>query len=162
MTPAFLRALLRTLQWEGYESDDPHDPGGFTRYGISQRAHPGVDVRALTLDGAAEIYWHDYWDELQLDDLTPGAAAAMFDAAVNLGPQQATRLAQRAVNALGGGLVVDGRWGPATAAGVRAQGDRFAIALAGVRAAHYVGLAERHPRFRRYLVGWLRRSFDLP
>jgi lysozyme family protein len=40
---------------DGYVND-PQDPGGETRYGISKRFHPKVDIKALTKDQASGIY----------------------------------------------------------------------------------------------------------
>jgi lysozyme family protein len=60
--PGFERALAFTLRWEGGLSQDPDDPGGTTKYGISARAHPEVDVRNLTLEDAKEIYRKEYWE----------------------------------------------------------------------------------------------------
>ena len=40
---------------------DPHDPGGETKYGISKRAYPELDIKALSLADALGIYYRDYW-----------------------------------------------------------------------------------------------------
>ena len=62
MTDAFDRCLSVTLGHEGSDTitDDPRDPGGLTRWGISAAAHPGVDIRNLTRELAAEIYRTSY------------------------------------------------------------------------------------------------------
>lgn len=52
----FQRAVTWILKAEGGESNDPADPGGLTKYGISQRAHPTVNISALTENDAIEIY----------------------------------------------------------------------------------------------------------
>ena len=39
---------------------DPDDPGGTTKYGISQRAHKDVDIENLTYDQAVNIYNEHY------------------------------------------------------------------------------------------------------
>ena len=41
----FERAIDKTLAWEGGYVNDPKDPGGETKYGISKRAHPDVDIK---------------------------------------------------------------------------------------------------------------------
>ena len=41
----FERAIDKTLAWEGGYVNDPKDPGGETKYGISKRAHPDVDTK---------------------------------------------------------------------------------------------------------------------
>ena len=67
----FDHALSIVLGHEGNDTltDDPKDPGGLTRWGISQIAHPSVDVRHLTREGAAAIYRAEYWEPLQCDEM---------------------------------------------------------------------------------------------
>lgn len=45
---------------DGYVND-PNDPGGETKYGISKRAYPNEDIKNLTLARALELYYRDYW-----------------------------------------------------------------------------------------------------
>ena len=94
---------------EGGYVNDPKDPGGETKYGISKRSYPRVNIAALTLDGAKQIYRADYWDKVRGDELDPGLALITFDAAVNNGASQAVRWLQGALNR-------DPRYGPAHAA----------------------------------------------
>ena len=74
------------MKWEGWDkiTDDPDDPGGLTRYGISKTANPDIDVANLTLDQAMAIYKARYWRPVATgaNDLLDMAA---FDTAVNCG-----------------------------------------------------------------------------
>ena len=70
---------------EGGYVDHPADPGGATKYGISQRAYPNEDIANLTLDRAKELYRRDYWQAIGADTLPPELALVAFDAAVNNG-----------------------------------------------------------------------------
>jgi lysozyme family protein len=70
---------------EGGYVNDPADPGGETKFGISKRAYPAVDIAALTVDEAKAIYRRDYWDALDLDSRPYGEALAILDTAVNCG-----------------------------------------------------------------------------
>lgn len=45
---------------DGY-INDPDDPGGETKYGISKRAYPKVDIKELGLADALGYYYRDYW-----------------------------------------------------------------------------------------------------
>ena len=47
------------LKREGGEkiTKDPSDPGGTTKYGISQRAFPDLDIEALNEQQAKQIYF---------------------------------------------------------------------------------------------------------
>jgi len=75
---------------EGNYSDDPKDPGGETKYGISKRAHPSLDIANLTLEDAKAIYKREYWDVLGLDNEPWYVQLMLFDMSVNQG-QNLTR-----------------------------------------------------------------------
>lgn len=67
----FDEAFRLTLQWEtggdmvnGGLVAHPDDPGGVTKWGISQRWHD-VDVMNLTLDEARSIYYRNYWTPIR-------------------------------------------------------------------------------------------------
>mgnify|MGYP003149201708 FL=1 len=40
---------------------DPDDPGGLTKFGISKRSNPDVDIENLSEDDAVLIYLEKYW-----------------------------------------------------------------------------------------------------
>lgn len=155
MPDAFDRALSVVLGHEGNDilTDDPRDSGGLTRWGISQIAHPAVDVRNLTREGAAEIYRRDYWDRLHCSELPPPVALMLFDSGVNQGTKVATRFLQKAVGAL-----VDGELGPRTIAAVyRHPVSRVVRRFSTERIQHYLSLGS----FRTYGMGWLNRAVDV-
>lgn len=113
MTP-FDTAFDKLISHEGGYVNNPKDPGGETKFGISKRSYPHLDIAALTLADARAIYKRDYWDRAQCDSLPPGVAFEVFDTAVNSGIGQAIRFLQRAV-----GVADDGVAGPMTMAAVR-------------------------------------------
>ena len=76
--------IMSTLEVEGGLVDHPNDPGGLTNHGISQRAYPNLDIRALTREQAIAIYHRDYWLPLP-DTLPDGLRWMLFDVAVNHG-----------------------------------------------------------------------------
>lgn len=57
----FLKSLIFILKWEGGYVNDVRDPGGETKFGISKRSFPNLDIAMLTVDQAAEIYRRSYW-----------------------------------------------------------------------------------------------------
>lgn len=61
---------------------DQHDLGGLTKYGISKRAHPTVDIENLTEKGAIIIYKKRYWDAIDADNLPEGIRYMAMDCAV--------------------------------------------------------------------------------
>jgi lysozyme family protein len=144
----FDSAVEFVLSHEGGLVNDVHDPGGLTRYGISQRAYPDLDIRNLTKDDAMQIYRTDYWDRCRCDELPAGLAILLFDSAVNQGPTAAIRMLQQALR-----VSADGVIGPVTLAA--AQGATKATICEYVaRRANTYGL---NPNFTRYGLGWSRR-----
>ena len=89
------------IKVEGGYVNDPDDPGGETKYGISKRAYPKLDIKNMTKDLAREIYKRDYWDACGCDDLPPGLDVAAFDAAVNMGRLTAIAILKQSRNANG-------------------------------------------------------------
>lgn len=45
---------------KGYVNN-PKDPGGETKFGISKRWHTNVNITALTIEEAKSIYFLEYW-----------------------------------------------------------------------------------------------------
>jgi len=156
----FLPAFDFMIPHEGGYVDDPADAGGETKYGISKRDHPTLDIANLTMDEARTIYEHEYWNPYpygQIDN--QNVANKVFDATVNMGSSQSHKLLQRACGACGAPVVVDGQLGPITLAAVNSI-DPTAL-LMEFRAKmkdFYYQLAESKPSNQRFLDGWLARA----
>lgn len=95
---SFNAALEFALRWEtggdmvnGGYTNDPADPGGETKWGISKRSHPQLDIRNLSLDEAKMIYYNEYWLKAECDKLEFKSAVAVFDTAVNCGVSRAQK-----------------------------------------------------------------------
>lgn len=110
---------------EGGLVNDPNDPGGLTKFGISRKAYPNVDIEHLTEDDAAALYARDYWTVADCDQLPAPVALAVFDAAVNQGPDTAKRLLQLAVGARADGVIGPATLGAVFAAAPAAVVERF-------------------------------------
>lgn len=98
MSEHFERAVVFVLRHEGGYVNDPRDPGGETKYGISKRAYPHLDIKGLTEAEAKEIYRKDYWDKTGCGSLEWPLCFVHFDACVNLGVARATALKAKAFN----------------------------------------------------------------
>ena len=158
----FEASLPFVLRWEGGFVDHPDDPGGRTNRGVTQRVynqwrvHHGLPPRDVRQIGDAEvhaIYEEDYWLPPRSDLLRRKLDLVQFDTAVNMGVGRAMRLLQGAV-----GSAVDGAFGPLThqaAAGCDLAATIPAYCHA--REAYYRRLAERRPRLRVFLRGWMNR-----
>jgi lysozyme family protein len=101
----FDEAFDRTIGHEGGYINDPRDPGGETKHGISKRAYPNEDIAGMTLMRAREIYRRDYWERCQCDQLPGWIAGHVFDASVHSGIKQATLWLQRSVGSQADGVI---------------------------------------------------------
>lgn len=110
----FDTAIERVLGHEAGYVNDPADPGGETKWGISKRSYPHVDIANLTREEAKEIYRRDFWDPLA--DAHPAVRYQLLDFAVNSGIQTAIRKLQQAVR-----VADDGHWGPISRAALRSM-----------------------------------------
>ena len=52
----FNEIIEKVLEHEGGYVNDPTDLGGETKYGITKRFYPNVDIKNLTIEQAKEIY----------------------------------------------------------------------------------------------------------
>lgn len=128
---SFERAFEIVIGAEGGYSNDIHDPGGETKYGISKRAYPNLDIANLTLAQAEDIYRRDYWQAAGCDHIDdPELAILVFDCAVNQGVSKARQIL---------------------------AGTRDPIEYQAERALHYASL----PTFARFGRGWMRRLFNV-
>jgi lysozyme family protein len=107
---SFETVVHMVLEHEGGYVNHPSDPGGETKYGISKRAYPDVDIAELTEEDAASIYKRDYWDRIKGDDLPAGVACVVMDYAVNSGISRASKALQSVCGISNG----DGIIGPAS------------------------------------------------
>ena len=175
--PRFTRIFAYTLQMEGGYVNDLEDPGLETKYGISKRAYPSVDITNLTLEDAKRIYYRDYYKAPRIQLINDYALAAKtLDLAVNCGHRTAIKMLQRAINQLCAGqvppqrkapwrqriarllrgkpLAVDGIIGTITldALGNIPYQSAVLMALKGEAYQHYI--KQKKPL---YLPGWLKR-----
>jgi lysozyme family protein len=128
---SFEKAIEFTLKWEGTYSNDPNDPGGETKYGISKRAYPYLDIKNLTLDEAQEIYRTEYWEEAVCNMFPEPFDMVLFDTAVNMGSGRAKTLLQN-----------------------RKGWEDYLF----LRLEKYISMRKQYPQ---YIWGWINRTMDL-
>lgn len=145
----FDAAFERLIGHEGGYVNNPRDPGGETKFGISKRAYPGEDIAGMTLDRAKLIYRRGYWGPAGCDAVPDAIRFDLFDMAVNAGVRTAIKALQRSV-----GETDDGIIGPRTLQAVSSMpAPRIVARFNGERLAR---LADdvNWPAFGR---GWARR-----
>jgi len=153
MSELFDRAFEIVVGFEGGYSNLSADPGGETKWGISSRQYPDEDIKNMTKDRAATLYYNDYWLPLQAFELPDDIAIMLFDMAVNMGRGNAVVCLQRAV-----GVKDDGLLGPVTRAALKAKyGPQLLEEVTVERVMYYTSL-ETFPTFG---LGWVRRSIRL-
>ena len=134
------------VEREGGVVNHPQDPGGLTKFGISQRAYPDLNILSLTKAQAVAIYLRDYLHKYRLHELTNARNAEIIcDWLVNGG---GVRRIQRALK-----VAEDGVMGPDTLQAIDAA-DSHQLLLS--RLDYYVSLAA-HP----FLRGWVSRLRSL-
>ena len=156
----FDEIIEKVLEHEGGYVNDPTDLGGETKYGITKRFYPDIDIKNLTKEQAKEIYKRDYWDKNRVESLPENLRYIFFDMCINQGRRTAVRVLQRAVNSKGGNLVVDGGFGPATLKAIlkhRPCDNRTRC----YRLKHYYDLVNKKPEQEKFLFGWFRRCMEV-
>lgn len=118
MRSNFAAALKIELVFEGGMDDDPVDPGGRTKNGITQKVYaayrrrkglPAQDVFKMVDSERDEIYRSQYFDKIRFDELPPGLDLVIVDGAINSGVSQSVKWVQRAL-----GIQADGVMGAIT------------------------------------------------
>jgi len=162
----FQRALKFVLEEEGGYTNDPHDHGGSTNFGLLQGeynewrrefGHPERDIRLIEPGEVEQIYLQKYWLPAHCDEMPWPVCVAHFDAAVNCGLHQAALFLQRVVL-----TAADGKIGSKTLSALHAEIDArgsvaVAEALANQRPAFYRMLADNDATQHDFLAGWLNR-----
>ena len=157
--------LDEVLRHEGGYADHPADPGGATNMGITHKtlarwrlvspwwALPKSAVMDLKRAEAARIYRANYWDRSHAGKLPAGLDLALFDFAVNSGPDRAIRILQAEL-----GVALDGQVGPLTLGAVEAYWSRRGLgALIGALCDRRLGFLNRLSTFAVFGKGWTTR-----
>lgn len=160
---------------EGGYVNDPDDPGGPTKYGVTlatlRGLRPGAtlaDLKRLTRDEAVSIFLDRYYRAPGIDRLPEALQPPVFDMQVNAG-RAAITLLQELLTDLGEPVAADGILGPQTeAAAARAwerAGGLLVDAYGIARRNWYYALADRRPSSRKFARtrdggkgGWIRRA----
>ena len=152
----FERAFEKLIGHEGGFVDHPSDPGGATRYGITQRVARANgylgDMETFPLSEAKRIARKDYWDAVRADEMPDAVRYDLFDAAYNSGPAQAIKWLQRASGAADDGII-----GPKTILAVRMADPHKLAARFNAHRLRFLTDLKTWPTFGR---GWARRIAD--
>jgi lysozyme family protein len=156
------QALAFTLKEEGGFVDNPHDHGGATNHGVTQREYsawrgakglPAQSVELITDAETHQLYLEDYWTPAHCGNLPDAVAIVHFDWCVNHGVRGAIKTLQAAA-----GVTSDGIFGPATAAAIAAMDVAALVAqYQRFRDAWYYADVQKDPSQQVFKKGWLDR-----
>lgn len=144
-------------------TDDPLDPGGSTKFGITQRtlaryrgrAVTAQDVKDLQEPEARDIAYAFYFVEHGIDRITnPHLRYALVDFTYLFGADDSIPALQEIV-----GTAPDGKLGPKTAAAANAAEPRRVINLLAVKRVklHAARVVSNETQLR-FLRGWINRA----
>lgn len=165
--------ISETIRWEtggdktGAYTNDPHDAGGETKWGISKNAHPEVDIKNLTYKQAVEIYKEEYYNPYFDLIMSENIAFKVYDMGVLNGPRTAMKMLQRTIRKASGLTIkIDGRLGPLTLTALS-----MAIVMVGERQLYEAYVKRILARINRivalkpwnikYRKGWINRAIFL-
>tara|TARA_R110000765_G_scaffold165913_1_gene270870 strand:+ start:160 stop:642 length:483 start_codon:yes stop_codon:yes gene_type:complete len=159
MTITFAEIIPEVLKREGGYVNDPTDMGGETRYGISKRSYPDIDIKELTVRQATDIYLKDYWIPSKAEKLPEDIRADYFDSVVNHGQGNAVKILQRAVNSTGSPkIAVDGRIGRNT---IRESRRLKKSRFQAFRTLFYSQIIHKNQSQEKYWYGWFKRAIGI-
>jgi lysozyme family protein len=76
-----------------------------TKFGLSAMTYPSLDIKSITMDQAKAIYFEDWWVRLKMENFREAMQYQFFDAAINHGVHNSSRMLQRAVGAYDDGII---------------------------------------------------------
>ncbi|QFS82484.1 putative Peptidoglycan domain protein [Roseivivax sp. THAF40] len=179
--PEVRRIASAIVAREGGYVNDPDDPGGATKYGVTigtmRRLRIDLDgdgdtdiadVRALSREQAVDIFLQHYYARPGIAGLPEPLQASVFDMYVNAGGN-AVKILQRLMGQMGFPVAVDGAIGPQTLGACQkafAEAGALLVDAYGIaRRNYYFDLADRRPASRKYARtragrkgGWIKRA----
>lgn len=148
----FIKKILMNEGGSKY-TNDPNDSGGETKYGISKKAFPNVDIKNLTEDQAISIYKKLYYDPCKLDLINDELLALhIFDFGVTSGIKRAVKAIQLIVEE-----DADGIMGPKTIDKIN-SGDYLKTYIAARIAFYTIIGVGKNAKFKK---GWINRVNNL-
>jgi len=136
-----MKEIEKTINLEGGYVNNPNDPGGETKFGISKKFHPNIDIKNLTIQEAIAIYKKEYWDRLNLDNYKNICFRwKLFDISVNMGLATAQSFLLK----------------------IKSKPDTIdaVYELIELQMKRYVSKVINNPKLLIFLRGWTNRAFE--
>lgn len=154
----FDEIIERVLEHEGGYSNISEDLGGETKFGITKRFYPDLDIKNLTKADAIKIYYEDYWLKFKCDKIPAKLRYIYFDMCVNMGKRTAVRILQRACIGKGKKIALDGGLGSETFNAIK---DLEVSRVRAYRVKYYCDLVAVKPKQEKFYYGWFKRSLQV-
>ena len=151
------------IQVEGGYTNDPHDSGGKTNWGIIEseaRRHGYTgDMRNLTQDFAKSIYWTDYYLANNLDKIKDERVAlTILDVSVNSGVGTGIKLARRALKNMGVSIEENTKSDQVFLDAINSVDPlQFCNTYSQIQRANYNRIVAASPEKGKFLKGWMNR-----
>lgn len=141
------------IKHEGGYVWDVDDPGGETKYGISARAFPKLDIKNLTVEGASKIYYQNYWLPMNLKLISNEELNLhLFDMGVNAGTKTSIKILQALLD-----LTTDGIIGNNTVKAIENYKGDIVEDYKDARKEFYNKKIVNNPRLAKFKNGWYKR-----
>jgi lysozyme family protein len=167
-----IEAMKNTFGQEGVLNCDRTDPGnlaadgtyGCTKFGVSHKSYPKVNIRNLTPESASAYMNQDFWLPLGLNKVDSQLIADfIFDMAWNQGEGTWARFIQQAINLSNDGkcpdIKVDGKIGPKTIGALnRMDQTEVAMNILVLAGGRYQHIALTNPKMKKmWYKAWMYR-----
>jgi len=151
-------AFKKVIIFEGGYIDDKDDKGGETKFGISKRSFPNIDIRELTLNNAKQIYKENYWNKIKGDLIDDqDIANNIFDCSVNCGSSTSIRLLQKVIN-----VKIDGILGSITLGSLNKKDPVCVINMfKNERVKYYIDVCKKRKQDKKFFFGWIKRTLEV-
>lgn len=167
----FEEAFKEVINIEKGYVNSKYDRGGETKFGISKKSYPELDIANLTYEDAKDIYFLDFWNDefLTLGNIKDKEIAIeLFDTSVNMGQRTAGKFLQMALNNMNRNnrlykdLLTDGWIGSVTLAAldvILKRGEKLQLlkVLNGEQYGRYKEIIISSPEQEMNFVGWMGR-----
>lgn len=151
-------AISKTLVHEGGFVDDPADPGGATKYGITQKDLPGEDISAITEQQAIDYYKQHYVKELYSQIESQAVGEKIFDMGVLDGVGTVIHVLQAVLKPSFPDVTIDGDFGPVTLSAVNQSDDASLLqAYKSALVARAIQIVTAKPGEKKFFAGWVAR-----
>jgi lysozyme family protein len=148
-------SIQKTLIHEGGYDDNPADPGGATKYGITQKDMPTVNIAELSEQQAVAYYKEHYVKPLYSQIENQDVCDKIFDMGVLFGVGEAVKLLQITLQTAYPNCNADGIFGPETLGFVNSTDSESLLKAYKTSLVTYMlRIVTNRPNLRVFAKGW--------